>query len=112
MKTILIFSMVFLFGVMNLYSQDDSRSEGAIYCSQKKMHNPNYVMLSPLSQNSPRHSYDMLDTKMSIDLYNNFKSPYPRNYSANIIDKFRVDSTLTYIKMNAVNTSLAIDSVR
>ncbi len=112
MKQISIFLLIILLGALNLYSQDEMRFEGAYNCSQKKIHNPNTLSFSPFSQNSPRHSYDMLDTKMSIDLYNNFKSPYPRNYSANVIDKFRVDSTLNSVKLNAVNTSLAIDSVR
>ncbi|HEY5534783.1 MAG TPA: M1 family aminopeptidase [Ignavibacteria bacterium] len=112
MKKIILLTFVFFLGVINLYSQDDSRSEGAFYCSQKKIHNPNYIALSPMSQNSPRHTFDMLDTKMNINLYSNFKSPYPRNYSANVIDKFRVDSTLNSITLNAVNTSLAVDSVR
>ena len=112
MKKLSLLLIILMITSVNSFSQDNDKSEGAIHCSEKKMHNPNYVLLSPLSQNSPRHTYDMLDTKMSVDLYNNFKTPYPRNYSANIIDKFRVDSTLTYIKMNAVNASLAIDSVR
>ena len=96
----------------NLFSQDNSQKSGAYYCSLKKIHNPNILKFGPESQNSPRHSFKMLDTKMSVDLYSNFISPYPMTYKANILDKFRVDSTLNNIKLDAVNSSLGIDSVR
>jgi aminopeptidase N len=108
----LVLSFVFLFGTINLFSQDISTMKGSDYCSQKKIHNPNYIKLSPESQNSPRHSFDVLDYKMFFNIYDCFKTPYPRTYTANSIVKFRVDSTLNSIKLNAVNTSLAIDSVR
>ncbi|MCX6266533.1 MAG: hypothetical protein NTW16_04145 [Bacteroidetes bacterium] len=45
-------------------------------------------------------------------LYQCYFSPYPKNFSASVIIQFSVDSTLTTIKLNAVNSSLVIDSVR
>ncbi len=61
---------------------------------------------------TPRHSYDVLNYKLFFDIYNCFKSPYPKTFIAFNIITFRVDSTLNNIKLNAVNTSLTIDSVR
>jgi aminopeptidase N len=61
---------------------------------------------------TPRHSFDVLNYKMYFDIYNCFKSPYPKTFVANNIIYFRVDSTLNSINLNAVNTSLTIDSVR
>lgn len=84
---------------------------GGEWCSYKKS---NLTTLSNWfdSPNSPRHSYDVLDYKLNLDIYNCFKSPYPKTFTANIEIKFRVDSVLNTIKLNAVNTSLAIDSIR
>ncbi|MBL7137594.1 MAG: T9SS type A sorting domain-containing protein [Bacteroidales bacterium] len=57
------------------------------------------------------HSYDVLQYKLEVDLYDNYTTPYPKTFSATEIITFRVDSTLTSIKLNAVNTSLEVDSV-
>ncbi|MBK7380207.1 MAG: hypothetical protein IPJ03_14655 [Ignavibacteriales bacterium] len=48
---------------------------------------------------------------LNLDIYNNFLSPYPKSLKENEILTFEVDSTLNSIKLNAVNTSLQIDSV-
>ncbi|MFH1161366.1 MAG: M1 family aminopeptidase [bacterium] len=59
-----------------------------------------------------QHSYDVQQYKLEVDLYTNYTSPFPKTFSAKEIITFRVDSTLSSIKLNAVNTSLEIDSVR
>lgn len=61
---------------------------------------------------TPKHSFDVLNYKMFFDIYNCFLSPYPKTFTANNTIYFRVDSTLNAINLNAVNTSLTIDSVR
>jgi aminopeptidase N len=68
--------------------------------------------LSAYSIPTPRHSFDVLNYKLYFDIYNCFKTPYPKTFIANNIIYFRVDSTLNSIKLNAVNTSLTVDSVR
>ncbi|MFA5012508.1 MAG: M1 family aminopeptidase [Ignavibacteria bacterium] len=64
------------------------------------------------SPNTPRHSYDVLNYKLNVDLYNCYFSPYTKAFNASNIITFKVDSTLNNIKLNATNTSLAIDSIR
>ncbi|MCX6163963.1 MAG: M1 family aminopeptidase, partial [Ignavibacteriae bacterium] len=68
--------------------------------------------LNTYSIPTPRHSFDVLNYKLFFDIYNCFKTPFPKTFIANNIIYFRVDSTLNSISLNAVNTSLAIDSVR
>ncbi len=58
-----------------------------------------------------KHSYDVLKYTLNIDLYSNFSSPFPKSFSAKEVIRFRADSVLNIIKLNAVATSLEIDSV-
>ncbi|CAN5561545.1 M1 family aminopeptidase [soil metagenome] len=85
--------------------------DGAWYCSMKthKIANP---IASPESVNTPRHSYDVLDYKLDLDIRSCFITPYPHSFSASNQITFRVDSTLNSINLNAINTSLVIDSVK
>ncbi len=84
--------------------------KGSEYCSQKKMNSPNTGQ-GILSQNTPRHSFDVLNYKLNLDIYNCFLSPYPKSFTASNEITFRVDSALQSIGLNATNTSLTIDSV-
>lgn len=59
----------------------------------------------------PRHSFDVLSYKLDINIYNCFKPPYPKSFSAVNTLSFRVDSVLSSIKLNANNYSLTTDSV-
>ena len=60
----------------------------------------------------PTHTYDVLSYTISLNVYNSFFSPYPKNYNAKNIILVKADSTLNFIKLNAANSSLVIDSVR
>jgi len=52
-----------------------------------------------------------LNYELDLDVYACFLSPYPKSFTATNVITFRVDSTLNFIKLNAKNTSLVIDSV-
>jgi len=111
MKKILI--IVFLISLGNiLFAQDHSHMRGSEYCSMKRTKITNPDLYTPASPNTPRHSYDVLNYKLNVDLYACYFSPYPKNFNASNIMTFRVDSTLSSIILNANNTSLTIDSVR
>jgi len=58
-----------------------------------------------------KHSYDVLKYNLFIDLYNCYQSPYSTYFSANELITFKVDSVLSSIRLNAVNSSIQIDSV-
>jgi aminopeptidase N len=106
--TIMLLSITFA----GIYAQDFSNLTGAQICSMKKtkMKLPGTDFL--YSQNTPRHSFDVQNYKLNIDLYKNFFSPYPKDFVATNTMTFRVDSTLSSIYLNANNASLAIDSIR
>ncbi len=108
-KTILLF--IFICIGNYLVAQDFSNMRGSEVCSMKrsKMTIPHLDYYSP---NTPRHSYDVLNYKLNVDLYSCYFSPYPKSFSATNVITFRVDSTLNLIKLNANNVSLAIDSVK
>lgn len=112
MKKIL-FALLALTAFINLtFAQDNTNMRGSEQCSMKKhkiTHPEKYFQDSP---GSPRHSYDVLNYKLNLDIYHCYFSPYPKNFNASNTITFRVDSTLNNIKLNAVGTSIAVDSVR
>ncbi len=110
MKKLNVFVLVLtLFISSTLYSQNFQNKKAAEICSFKKQ---NSKILLDKSPNTPRHSFDVLNYEMNFDIYNCFISPYPKSYTSSEIITFKVDSTLNTIKLNAMNMSLVIDSVR
>ena len=101
--------IVVFFLSISSYAQKQSGSNGSISCFQNKIHNKN--KLSVKSVNSPRHSFDVLKYTLSLDLFKCYSSPYPHSYTANEIINFKIDTALNKIKLNAVNTSLVVDSI-
>jgi len=112
MKNLLLLIAIFL--IVNIASsQNESVFRGAENCAYNKTHSPKGFKLNNIdSPNQPRHSFNVIKYTLNLDIYNNFKSPYPYTYKASNQMQFRCDSALTSIKLNAVNTSLAIDSIR
>lgn len=108
----LILTLVAFLVLLNLsYSQDEGK-RGSEICSMKRSKITHLDSFTDASPNTPRHSFDVLNYKLNVDLYACYFSPYPKNFNASNIITFRVDSTLNNIKLNALNTSLTIDSVR
>lgn len=92
-------------------AQDYSGMTGADICSQNKMKKSVHINPLDASPNTPRHSYDVLNYKLNLDIFNCFKNSV-RNYTGTEQITFRVDSTLNSIQLNAYYTSLVIDSVK
>jgi len=84
---------------------------GVNSCSQHKIHSLNSSSWLLESPNSPKHSFDVVKYTLYMDIRNCYYSPYPNSYTANENLTFVVDSTLNSINLNAVNTSLVIDSI-
>ena len=86
--------------------------KGSEYCSLKRTKQVAAFLKEPSSPNSPRHSFDVLNYALNLDLYKNFPSTGgQRTFTASNTVTFRVDSALNLIQLNAVNRSLAIDSI-
>lgn len=103
----LFLSLVLILFASNIFAQDFSKMTGAQICSYKKS---SMNALLDKSINTPRHSFDVQNYKLNLDIYNCFSNI--KTFTASNEIYFRVDSTLSSIVLNSVNTSLAIDSVR
>lgn len=109
-KLIVILSLV-LFSGSIVFSQNEI-TKGSIECSKKKMNNPDPpVMYNKDSPNTPVHKFDVLNYKIFVNIRNCFISPYPKSFTGSVEVRFRVDSTLNSIELNAVNTSITVNSV-
>lgn len=86
-------------------------NSGSKMCSVRKSSLPSAPVLKS-TENIPPHTFDVLNYKLDLNLYQNFFSPYPQGYKASNTITLLVDTALTSISLNAVNTSLLIDSVR
>ena len=93
-------------------AQDSIEHRGSYYCHMKKTSVKSVPAWPDNSAYSVPHMFDVLKYTLSLNLYHCYFSPFPKNFSASAIIRFRVDSTLSAIKLNAVNSSLVIDSVR
>ena len=104
--------LMFIFLWTMSRSQGVSEPGGARYCQMKKSSSPGIPALPDNSSYSIPHTFDVLKYILNVNLYTCYFSPFPKSFSASDIVQFRVDSTLSSIKLNAANASLIIDSVR
>ncbi len=109
MKTILTALFIIFLAPILIFSQPNSQ-RGSDYCSYKKMNSTHVFELhdSPLS---PKHTFDVLDYKLNLDIRSCFISPYPKSFTGSVTVKFRIDTALSSINLNAVNTSIVVNSV-
>lgn len=111
MKKLIFVLQLSVFLSSALFAQD-YYTDGTKACSQKKMNSLSLPELyNPDSPNSPVHKFDVLDYKIYVDIRSCFLSPYPKSFNGNVIIKFRIDSTLNSINLDAVNSSITVSSV-
>jgi len=84
-------------------------ASGGKLCSEGKIQNNQ--ILSDASLITPHNPFNIIHYKLDFDLYNNFLTPFPRSFNASEVVTFRVDTALNSIHLDAVNSSLVIDSV-
>ena len=103
-------TLIFIFGI-NIFanSQTTLETNGSWGCYQNKIHHK--FPSEPKSPNSPVHAFDVLKYTLDLDLYDCYSSPYPNSFHGSEILRFEIDTSLNIIKLNAVNTSIVIDSV-
>jgi aminopeptidase N len=105
---LLLFLTLFVYASQ---AQKSIEQRGSYYCHMKKTSVETVPDLPENSVYAIPHSFDVLKYTLNLKLYPCYISPYPKNFTAYNIIRFRVDSTLSSIKLNAVNTSLTIDAV-
>jgi aminopeptidase N len=74
--------------------------------------NSHLQLLSSNLSATGAHSFDVLDYNLNLNIYKCFLTPYPSSYAGTEILTLLADSSINFIQLNAVNTSLQIDSVR
>ncbi|MBK7211969.1 MAG: T9SS type A sorting domain-containing protein [Bacteroidales bacterium] len=109
MKKILLLVLLIPFMSCSLLAQSTSFSRGNEYCHARKINSNHSLMLNP--EVGVVHSYDVLKYTLDLDLVANFTSPYPHSFGAKENIQIHADSALNTIVLNAVNSSLLIDSV-
>ncbi len=94
-----------------IFAQNEFK-KGSDECSAKKRNMKNLPQIFDQdSPNNPKHKFDVLNYKIYVDIRNCFISPYPKNFNGNVTVRFRVDSALSSIQLNAVNTSILVNNV-
>lgn len=101
-----------LMGTGLVFGQGLTVSGGAMMCSQKKSNGTNGINRRNNIDQAPTRTFDVLKYTLDFYLYSCYSSPYPRNYKGICSIRFKVDSTLNQIALNANNYSIMIDSVK
>lgn len=101
-------ALIVLLSITTLFPQE---KRGYEYCAEKKQNMLPSSLLKLQNMAAVAHSFDVLDYKLNLDIYNCFISPYPKSFTGSVVVKFKVDSTLNQIVLDAVNTSMVVDSL-
>jgi aminopeptidase N len=109
MKTFIAFFITCLVW-SNVHAQEKIKT-GAELCSEGKQHRTS-SFTKYLSPGSPKHLFDVLHYTIDLDLYKNYSSPFPESFTGSVTVKLRADTAISSIILDAVNTSLIIDSVK
>lgn len=112
MKKIILLLVIFLVSSNMLFPQEFPAGNGAEMCSHRKLQNTQLIEKSFRITNALKHTFDVLNYTININLVNCLISPYPNSFTADVKILIRIDSTLNQIVLDADNASLSIDSVR
>jgi aminopeptidase N len=104
--TLLLCAVFLLSSIFISFAQTKSGGE---MCSESKIQGG--LILSDGINITPHNPFNIIHYKLDFDLYDNFLTPYPKSFIASEVVTFRVDTTLNSIHLDAVNSSLTIDSV-
>jgi aminopeptidase N len=104
------FSLLILLLIFYNYTNSCQEiSSAGNFCSHYKS---NRLLSNGNFFSNVKHSFDVLDYKMNLDIRSCFISPYPRNFMANVIIKFIADSVINTINLDAISNKIVVDSVR
>ena len=102
---------LFLLAGNILSAQTISHQKGSALCSARKSQLHNVASPGQNPASGPTHAFDVQNYTLNLDLYHCYFTPYPKDFKASCTVSLKVDSLLSLITLNAVNTSLTIDSV-
>ncbi len=109
MKTIRLTGILILFLPFLLQAQyvDD----GAMMCAHSKSKGHAHTHLQKSTQIGANHSFDVLHYKLDADFFHCFETPYPNSFDAVLLLRFKTDTTLNSIRLDAAQESLEIISL-
>ena len=105
----IILSLILTVLISSTFSQNTLESKGSWNCYKGKILHK--TLLDDKSINTPAHNFDVLKYTFNLDLYHCYASPFPNSFTGSVIVRFKVDTALQSIKLNAVKSSIVIDSV-
>jgi aminopeptidase N len=100
-----------IFVILLISTSFPQEKRGYEYCAEKKQNMLPASLQKLQNIEAIAHTFDVLDYKLNLDIYNCFISPYPKSFTGSVVVKFKVDSTLNQIVLDAVNTSMVVDSL-
>ena len=112
LRNVLIGLAICLMSAGMIVGQGLTLPGAAMICSQKKSNGTNRIFRQINIDQVPSRTFDVLKYTLDFHLYSCYSSPYPRNYKGISSIRFKVDSTLNQIALNANNYSIIIDSVK
>ena len=110
--TICMLSVAGLVMLSSLSEAQVDENRGSASCAAKKQHSPHALAkLDAGPAGGAAHPVDVLDYRLSLDLYACFLSPFPASFEGTESITFKALAPVTSIKLDAVNASLEITSV-
>ncbi|MCK6605036.1 MAG: T9SS type A sorting domain-containing protein [Ignavibacteriaceae bacterium] len=103
-------ALILIISIASFAQNSSGETPGHIFCAQKKQ-SMEKLPERVTGTEDIRHSFDVLNYKLNLDLYSNFISPYPKSFNGTAEITLRADSAISSVALNAVNTSLQINSV-
>src|ERR1017187_903062 len=112
MKSVLFIVLIPFLFVTFSHAQLQPKMSGSHFCSMKKSQMTQLPNLMETLGTTGVHTFDVLDYTLNLNLYHCYTSPYPNDFKASNTITFKADTLVNSIQLNAVSSSLVIDSVR
>ena len=100
--------LLFFIIIFSLHAQN---KRGHEYCAEKKQKMSINERSFFNTTEAVKHSFDVIHYNIDLDIYNCFVAPYPNSFAGSVTVKFIADSAINNIKLDAINTSIRVDSV-
>jgi len=108
MSSRITFLLIFISLVVLPVGKGYGQLIGSQQCHLSKTKSYVNTFTNRIISNNP---FDIIHYTLELDLYNNYISPYPHSFTGVEIVQIKADSTLNTVTLNAVNSSLEIESV-
>ncbi|MFA6438875.1 MAG: M1 family aminopeptidase [Bacteriovoracaceae bacterium] len=110
-KTFLYFLLFVL--VLNDIQAQTITPSGAVTCSNgKQLRSRPLPFATDSPFGAPEHAFDVLHYSISLDLFKNYTAPFPKSFTGSVKITMVADSVISSVAFDAVNLSIAVDSVR